>query len=292
VHTRVMRVPFLVAAAGVITLLAAGCSGSGNSASGASASGAKPTATATPQQALLLAAHSSQKVNSLDANISIQATTAASGSFTMSGTLDEEIHPSLLAELNVPTFSAGGQTVAGGLGEVVTPSAFYMRISELTQSLHTSKPWVEIPFSALGANGSSLQSLFSQIQSSSPVSQTQLLATSKNVRKVGTGVVDGVPVTEYAGSFSMSQAIAALPASERSTFGSDISQAGITSSKFQIWIDGQNLPRKLVVTESGTSLSETVTMNIIGYNQPVSIQLPSASQTYVLSASDLGGVVG
>lgn len=289
-HTRVRRVPFLVVAAGVSALLAAGCTASGNSPSGNSAAAAKPAA--KPQQALLLAAHTSQKVNSLDANITVQATTTTTGSLTISGTLAEQIHPSLLAELNVPTFSAGGQTVAGGLGEIVTSSAFYMRISELTQALHTSKPWVEIPLSSLGTTGSSLESLFSQIQSSNPVSQTQLLATSKNARKVGTGVIDGVPVTEYAGSITMSQAIAALPASVRSTLGSDISRAGLKSAKFEIWIDGQNLPRKVVIDESGTSLSETLTMDNISYNRPVDVKPPAAAQTYVIPASDLGGIGG
>jgi hypothetical protein len=292
VHTRVTRVPFLAAAIGVIALLAAGCTPSGNSASGGGASGSrpKPVAAPSPRQALLLAAHSSEKVNSLDADISVQASTSASGSFSLSGSFKEQVHPSLLAEMDIPTFSTGGQTISGGLTEIITPSAFYMRLGELMQELNTNKQWAEIPLSALGGGaGSTLQSLFSQIQSSSPVSQTQLLSTSKDVRKVGTSVIDGVPVTEYAGSVSMSQALASLPASERSALGGDISASGIKSARFEIWIDGQNLPKKVVMTESGSSLSETITMNIISYNQPVTVQVPPAAQTYVLSASDLGG---
>ena len=42
-----------------------------------------------------------------------------------------------------------------------------------------------------------------QKMASNPMSQTQFLAAANNVRKVGTGVIGGVPVTEYTGTISM-----------------------------------------------------------------------------------------
>ena len=44
----------------------------------------------------------------------------------------------------------------------------------------------------------------------------------------------------------------------------------------------------MVITENGTAVNETTTLNVTSYNQPVSVQLPTAAQTYVIPASQLG----
>jgi hypothetical protein len=245
----------------------------------------------SPRQALLLAAHNSQAVNTIAASVSVQATTS-SGDIDIAGTVTEQLHPSLLADVDFSTFSAAGQSVPGGLAEVLTSQAVYMKFSQLTQALNTSKPWVEIPLKSLGSTGSALGSLLSQAQSESPVTQTELLAHSKTVRKVGTSVLDGVPVTEYAGTYSMSQALAALPADVRSTISKYASQSGISNAQFKIWLDSQQRPRKIVVTQTGSSLNETITEDITSFNRPVRIQVPTAAQTYVIPASALGALAG
>jgi hypothetical protein len=290
VHSRVTRVPLLAAAIGAIAILAAGCSGAGTSPS-ASGGGTKAGAVAqpTPQQALLLAAHTSENVNTVSATVSVQASTP-SGTLNVAGTVDERLHPSLTGEVNFTTFSVAGQSAPGGLAEIITTDAVYMKYSQLTQGLHTTKPWAEIQLKSLGATGSALSSLLTEAQSDNPVTQTELLAHSKTVHKVGTGVVDGVPVTEYAGTYSMSQALATLPASVRSTLSQDISSSGISSAHFTIWLDAQQHPRKIVVTETGTSVSETITEDNIVLNPPVNVQLPTSAETYVVPASDLSGI--
>jgi len=242
----------------------------------------------SPVSALELAANSSKAVNSLTATMSIQGSTT-SGDLNISGTIKEQLHPSLIAEVDLAAFSAGGQSAPGGLSEIVTSKALYLRFPELMQAQHINKPWAKISLSSLGATGASLSSLLNEVQGNSPVTQTQLFAHSRDVKKVGTGVVNGVPVTEYAGTYSVSQVIAALPASERAALGSSISAAGISAVHFSIWLDANHLPRKLVVTESGTSVTEKVTEVITSYNQPVNIQLPAPAETYVVPASQLGG---
>jgi hypothetical protein len=291
VHSRVTRVPSLAIAIGGIAILAAGCSASSSTASKSAASGGATTpasaTTTTPQQALLLASKAEQSDKSLDATISVKGSTS-SGSLSLDGTLEEQIHPSLLAEFTVSSFTTAGQSISGGFGEIITQDALYLRFPELMEAEHISKQWAEFQLSALGASGSTLQSLFGELQSSSPATQSAELATSKDAHKVGTGIIDGVPVTEYAGSYSISQALAALPASERSALAASISASGVKTCHFEIWIDGSNQARKMVISEAGTALSETITMNITSYDQPVSIDLPTAAQTYVVPASQLG----
>lgn len=283
-HSRVTRVPLLALTIGAITILAAGCAATGGSASG----GAKPAAPVSPAKAVELAANNSRAVNSLAASIDIQGTTS-NGDVHLEGTLQEQIHPSLLTQMDLTSISLGGQLVPGGLSEIVTPTALYIRFPELMQAQHINKPWAELSLSALGAAGSSLSSLFSQVGSNSPVGQVQLLAKSKDVKEVGTGVISGVPVTEYSGTYSLSQALAALPASERAALGSAASASGIGAVKFSIWLDARQLPRKIVATDSGSGNLEIVTETITSYNQPVNIQLPTPGETYVVPASQLGG---
>jgi hypothetical protein len=288
VHTRAMHFPFLAAAVGAAALLAAGCSAPGGSATGAKAA---PAAAVSPQRALLLAARGVQAVNTIAANVSLRATTSG-GDIDIAGSLAERLHPSLLAAADYTTFSTQGQTLPGGIAEVLAQDVLYMKDSQVSQALHTTRPWVEIPLKSLGVTGSALSSLLGTAQEESPVTQTELLAHSKTVHKVGTGVINGVPVTEYAGTYSMSQAIAALPASLRSTISKEIGQAGISSAQFKIWLDGQEQTRKIVVTETGTAISETITETVTSFNQPVSVQAPAAAETYVIPVGALGGLAG
>lgn len=294
-HARVTGMT-LLAMTGAIAVLAAGvtgCSGSGSSASKAAAAAGQQTPQ-TAQQAVRLAASTADNVNSFEATISMRATANAGGgtggttAFDMAGTVAEQIHPSLLARADYSTFSVAGQSLADGMSEIITSNAVYVRLSLLTQALHTSKPWVAVPFSSLkSGTGQSLGSLFSQLQTSDPLTQTRLLAGATNVKTVGTGTIGGVPVTEYTGNYSTTQALAKLPASLRASLGQDMERAGISSAKFTVWVDGQHRVRKAIITEVGSSFTETVTTTVTSINQPVTVQVPPASQTTTLPASAL-----
>lgn len=282
VYSRFTGVPRLVAA-GAIVLLASGVAACGSSGGGSSQ---QPM---TPLQAIQLAARTTSSVNSFVGTVSIHISTSAEAG-DIAGTFTEQVHPTLLARVDFTTFNVGGLSLNGGMSEIITANTLYLRLGMLTQALHTSKPWIAVPFSALNkVSGLNLGSLLSQAQSSSPLTQSMMFAGANNVRVVGTGTVDGVPVTEYSGTISMSAALAKLPASDRAALNSEIAKAGIKSAKFTAWVDAQNRVRKSVVTENGTALSETITTSITSINQPVSIQAPPASQTTTLPASALSG---
>jgi hypothetical protein len=272
---------------GAVAILAAGVTACGSVGSSASTSTTPTTQALTPQQAVQLAARTTSSVNSFVGTLSARVNTVG-GAGDISGTFTEQIHPSLLARVDFGAFSMGGQSVPGGMSEVLTAKSFYLKLGMLTQALHTSKPWIEIPFSAVSkATGVNLGALLSQLQTSSPLTQTMMFAGATNVRTVGTGVVDGVPTTEYTGSVSMTEAIAKLPASLRTSVDQQIQKAGISSMRFTAWVDGQHQVRKELITETGSSFSETMTITIGSINQPVSIQVPPASQTTTLPASIL-----
>jgi hypothetical protein len=301
-HSRVTSPPRL-AAAGAIAILvatAAGCTASGNSAAKPAAGSARPVAgSARPvavsaRRAIQLAASDARDVNSYAATITIQIgnkskTSGSLDNAVLAGTVAEQLHPSLLVDANFSTFAADGQLLPGGMGEILTPNALYIKLGVLTQALHTSKPWVRVPLSGLnGGSKLNLGSLFSQLQTSSPVAQTQLLAGATDVRTVGTSTVEGVPVTEYSGTYSTAAAIAKLPASVRGPLGQDLRQAGVGSAQFRVWVDSQHRVRKDVVTEAGSAFTETTTTTVTSIDQPVVISVPTISQATPLSASALG----
>jgi hypothetical protein len=278
------RPVLLAVAAGLTAVLAAGCSGTPQASPGTHKSAGSAGAP-SPAQAIQLAAAHARLANSVTANIAIKA--SGSGAMTMSGSLSEVIRPQLEAELNFPTLSAAGQSVPGGLSEIVTTQAAYLKLSSLS-SLTGGKTWLKLPFSELSkALGANFEQLIQQAENNSPLTETQLLAGATDVRVLGTGTVDGVAVTEYSGSFTISAALSRLPASLRSQVEQQASAAGITSASFKVWLDDQQQARKLILVENGSKEDLTVTMLVTSINEPVSIQVPSSADVATIPQSAL-----
>jgi hypothetical protein len=300
-HSRITSPPRLAAASAIAILAAtaAGCTATGNSAAKHAAGSARTTAgsarhvATSARQAIQLAASDARDVNSYAATIIIRigSKSKTSGSLdnvVLGGTVAEQLRPSLLADANFSTFATDGRLLPGGMGEIITPDALYIKLGVLTQALHTSKPWAKVPLSGLNEGSKlSLGSLFSQLQTSSPLAQAQLLADATNVRTVGTSTVEGVPVTEYSGTCSTAAATARIPASARGPLGQDLRQAGVGSARFQVWVDSQHRVRKDVVTETSSAFTETTTTTVTSINQPVVISVPTISQATPLPASAL-----
>jgi hypothetical protein len=217
-------------------------------------------------------------------------TSGATGAVSMTATFAEQLHPSLLASVDIETLSSGGTSLPGGLAEVITPTTLYLKWSFLTQELHQSKPWLAIPVSSLNSSGVNLSQIFSQATGSGPLTQSQLLQGATSVRQVGTGSIDGVAVTEYTGTFPLDKSLSYLSGSARAEVQQAIANAGFSTATFTVWIDGQHTVRKAVVTEVGTAVTETITTTITSINQPVNIAVPAAAQTNQVSGTGLSGV--
>jgi hypothetical protein len=248
----------------------------------------------SPLNAVRLASKTTSDASTFTGTMSLQAT-AKSGStsqnVSMTATMAEQLHPSLLAEVKIGTLQAAGSTLPGGLDEIITPSALYMKWSLLTQELHLTKPWLGIPLSALSkGTGINLSQLFNQATSSSPLNESQMLAGASDVRKVGTGTVNGVPVTEYTGTLSLDKGIQNLSGSVKAQVQKEITEAGLKTATFTVWIDAQSVLRKAVIVEHGTALNETITVTVDTLNRPVKIAVPTASQFSPLPSGALSGL--
>jgi hypothetical protein len=258
----------LVAATGAAVLLAAGCSAAGAGAKSAGASGST-RATLTAAEAVNLAATHAQQATSFTGTLSVKST--GSPAISMSGTISGTTRPSFLSAGDFPTVTVNGLPLAGGVSEIVTSSAVYLRMS--TISALTPKPWIEISFSGLKVAGVNFSQVIQQVEGSSLLTQTELLAHASDVRRVGTTILSGVPVTEYTGQV-------------RKGLTSD----GFTTADFRIWLDDQQQVRKLIITEQGSNGDRALTMVVTSINQPANVQLPPASQVAVIPASELNSV--
>lgn len=274
--------------AGAVTGCAAGSSTGGGSSTSAAAS---------PLAEVKLAALTSTKANSFTGTMNLKmaaapgasSTTGLNGDLSMTARFTEQLHPSLFADVNIESLADSRTTMPGGIEEIVTPTGFYMKWSYLTQALHLTKPWVAIPFSSLSkTSGVDLSQLMNQATSNSPLTQTRLFADANSVRQVGTGTIDGVPVTEYTGKVPMDKALSRLSGTLKTQVQQQMQKIGFSTEKFTVWIDDQHLTRKAIISVDGTSLSETISMTITSINQPVNVTPPPASETSPLPAGALG----
>jgi hypothetical protein len=287
---RFNRAPYTAIAITAAALAAAGCSSSssaGHSAGGAAASSSgngSPAVTAA--DAIQLAAQHAQRVTSFAATMTVQATGLQN--ISMAGTVQDRTQPSPLIVANFATVSAQGQTVPGGIQEIINSNALYLKMAQLSRQ--TGKPWIEVPASEISkASGASFGQLLQQNDTSNPLIKTEMLASSTNVKKVGTATVDGVQTTEYTGSYPISAGLAKLPASVRSKIEPQIQSMGLQTENFTVWLDAQQQVRKIVTSDRGTKEQTASTIMVTSINQPVSATPPAASQTATVPASAFGG---
>jgi hypothetical protein len=257
-------------------LVAAGCSSGGTSNSSSSSSAAasgQPGGSAA--SALAIAASQASKVTSYSATFSITSTGSSASS--LNGTIEMRTKPTLLAHEKF-SGSAGQLPLPGGMEMILTKNTIYMKMSVLSKMV--GKPWVKLDFSSAknAPGGLNLSSLLQQAQTNNPLADAQLFASSTNVRQVGTQVINGVPTTEYTGTYHIGAGLNRLSPSLRRQMQQALAASGMTTSQFRIWVDGQHNVRKLVQTESGSGMSITTSMVVTSINQPLNVQLPPASQ--------------
>jgi type IV secretory pathway ATPase VirB11/archaellum biosynthesis ATPase len=80
-----------------------------------------------------------------------------------------------------------------------------------------------------------------------------------------------------------------LSGTAKAAMQQQITAAGLKTATFTVWVDGQQVMRKAVITETGTALTEVITVSSSSINQPVNIAVPAADQTTALPAGALGG---
>ncbi len=260
----------VVAASAAAVIAVAGCSSGSKAPAAGGTGGGKPL---TAHQAIKLAATASAKVNSLTATLTVRGASGSAGGLT--GSMKIQVKPTVLLDA---TFNVAGAGAASSqIEEILTHNTIYFRDSALTRV--AGKPWIKIGFSQLSSKlGLNFASLVQNLEGSNPLAQTRLFAVSENIHVVGHQVVNGVPCTEYQGSYKPGAALAALPPSFRKLLGPMLRKMGAQPAEFTVWIDGQHLLRKALTHEVIAGQPVTTSYDVTSINQPVTVTIPPASQ--------------
>jgi hypothetical protein len=248
--------------------------GSGGQGTASQGSGGQ-TGSETAVQAIQAAADQSKKVSSYAIKMDETLTGAVAQHLT--GDMQFRLKPTLLAKVNL-------RIPPQSIDEILTSNAAYIKVPGLGA---TGKPWVKLPFSGKNSAGAALGQLLQSVETSNPANQTAALTASKDLHKTGTAVINGIPTTEYQGSYSAEAQLEKLPASLRKLTSKSIKQLGIDKVNFTIWIDADHQTRRVITVEHGTGSTITTKLDIVSINQPVSVTLPPPSQV-TTAPTDLG----
>jgi flavin-binding protein dodecin len=266
------------AAAGLaLTVSLTGCRA--DAGAGKASGGDKPaggTQLTAAQEALAKASEKTADLKSFRATLT--TSTVVSGKKTdLTGNLAFRLKPTPAMKLDVPPIKTAGKTM-DGFQEVFVGDTIYLKVPALAKQ--AGKPWVGFSTTDLSkATGIDVQSMQNQGQQANPALNAKMLTASKDVHAVGKETVAGVRTTHYQGTFSLADALNKLDTTERAEAQKIFGQLGLDKLNFNMWVDGQQLPRKLALaTAPGSKLALDIAMKYLAFDAPVSIKAPAKSQ--------------
>ncbi|TDC57272.1 LppX_LprAFG lipoprotein [Actinomadura sp. KC345] len=278
----------MVAAGGTAVsaaLLLTGCGGGGTE----STENMKLSAS----EALLKTSKKTDQADTFKADLTVTGTDAGgNGELRADGQF--QLSPELKFSAKLDEISRGGKTVPGAKGQALfTGNTLYAKVPQLAQFVSGGKPWVKVDVNeASQRTGFDVQGLIDQVQKVDPAEQTKMFTGSKDARRVGTESIDGVQTTHYTGTVTVQDALNRLDAEAREDVGKWLPKDKANSKiNFDLWTDGENLPRKLVSKTSGSQgESGTVTVLYSDYGESFTVNPPPSDQVGTLSlGSFLGG---
>ncbi|MFD0902240.1 DUF6612 family protein [Actinomadura sediminis] len=221
---------------------------------------------------------------------------APDGNVKAAGVMQYQLKPELAYSMKYTEMSVGGQSMAG-MEQLLIGRTMYMKMPMLSELPGAGgKPWMKISLEEAGkAAGLNIDQMLQQSQQMDPVQNMKKLTASKDVREVGKENVNGVETTHYSGTYKLADAIAELPAEQQDAARAAIAQTGMESMKFDVWVDGQQLPQKMAMTTpSSAAGAMSMTMTYRDYGKPVQIAAPPAGQVTDMAEmmQGMGGGLG
>ncbi|WP_433474721.1 hypothetical protein ACQPZP_39415 [Spirillospora sp. CA-142024] len=264
-------------------LLLSGCNGDGSENTG--------NMKLSANQALLKASEKTGKTDTFKADLTVTGTGDGGGKVHANGQF--RLRPSLQFSAKLDEFSQNGQSVPGAKGQAIfKDNVLYAKVPQLAQFVSGGKPWVRIDVNQVAQKtGFDVQSLVSQVQKVDPAEQTKMFTGSKDARRVGTETIDGVKTTHYAGTVTVDDALNRLDPQARQKVQKWLPKdRGNGKINFDLWTDGDNLPRKLVSKATGSQGENgTVTVLYSDYGKSFGVNPPPSDQVGQLSLGQLLG---
>lgn len=134
-----------------------------------------------------------------------------------------------------------------GMTEIFVPPKAYIKVPGGAAGLPRGKSWIAVDVGTSAGLGTSPLSAFGG--SADPADLlASLTAVSSSVTRLGTSTIRGVPVTEFRVRIDPAKAAARLPEWERAGFLEFAQTLGSGAIPVDVWLDGQNLVRRVTVS--------------------------------------------
>ncbi len=284
-HRALKIVPLLLAAlaAGV---LAAGC---GSGGAGAVLDPVAKAAQTTGQaQGAKLAMHVRLNLGSLGGQISLDANghvnfKAREGEISM--------------QFNgLPAAAASAIPDGTTMTEVFSGTTVYIESPLFAGKLPNGARWAKLDLAATAKTLGLDPSALSSGQANPAQFLEYLHSLGGEVRQSGTESVRGVPTTHYSGTIDLHKVLEQLPSggsgAAKAAVDKVISQLGGGTIPVQVWVDGQQMVRKMAIdlpiSAGGQKLETNVTIEFFDFGATPPVHVPADSETYELSPGALG----
>ncbi|MBE1531583.1 LppX_LprAFG lipoprotein [Actinomadura algeriensis] len=265
-------------------LLLSGCGGDG---SGGTAANVNLSA----NEALLASSEQTSKADTFQADLTVTNEGDGGGKISASGQF--QLRPTLKFSAQLDEATHGGSSIPGLQGRAIyTGDVLYAKVPQLARFVADGKPWVKIDVNQMAQRtGFDVQQLIDQVRKVNPAEQTKMLTGSDDARRVGTEEINGVETTHYEGTVTVQEALKQLDSQTREEVSRHLPKDADATIEFDLWTDGENLPRKLETNVRGDQgQAGKVTVLYSEYGESVSVNPPPADQVGTLSLeSFLGG---
>ncbi|WP_157610421.1 hypothetical protein [Spirillospora albida] len=242
-------------------------------------------------QALLKSAQKAEAADVFRADLTVTTTGGEAGRLHAAGQF--RVRPALQFSARLDDVQRGGRTLPGVSGQALfKDNVLYAKVPKLAKFVSEGKPWLRLDVNEVAQRtGLDVQGLLKQVDRVDPADQTKMFTGSKDARKVGTEQVDGVRTIHYTGTVTVRDALNRLDAEARQKVRGWLPpEAGEGRIRFDLWADGQSLPRKIVwkgADKQGDGGSVTVLYS--DYGKSFGVNPPPADQVGRLSLGSLLG---
>jgi hypothetical protein len=170
----------------------------------------------------------------------------------------------------------------------------YVHIPDGGELPGAAKPWVAAPLEQAGSSLGGADSATGMIDA--------LRGIGKTVDDLGTEEVNGVTAHHFHTSFSIKDAIAAAPESQRAEVEQGLQQLGALGDDempVDAWITDDGIPVRQVMTFEGSNgvsalagMQMKVTVDLSDFGAPVKVEVPPTDQVQAIDPSEIGSLFG
>jgi hypothetical protein len=275
------RLSVLVMAAGLLLVLGA-CNG--DDPNGGAADGGSSSDGGSPQEVISASASATQEAGS--ARIASEQVTSVQGqelTTTLEGTVDLASGDSdSTLELSLP----GQETQSS---QLITKDSIAYIESGAFPGAPTDTEWISIDFAAVGAQMGINLEAFRQ----NGAGQLAYLSEVTDIEEVGTETVRDAETTHYRFVTDLAALAENGPEELRPSYEQLMQLTGAEEIPTQVWIDGDDLVRRIVtdfeIDQQGQQVTQQSTIEYFDFGVEVDVQSPPASDTVDITELGSGG---